>query len=529
MQKVIKLKLAQIKYTGDSIGNDIRIEVKIGDRSFNYETKIKPGTTANINHEIGQIETQTEQETFESPIEVKVIEKDIIFDDVGRVNDKIIIHLAETNPQNYPYQVKVQELQVTLRKATAVFDVLLQIQVAAQNTVSKLRPYNPGSLGEDYNIYDNQIDEMVKYWNGIFLAQTDPPPIPLDPNLIKAMMYVESKIGWYRPKTGYSGYPDVMQVADSRNDAIYALKNSYNPKYKKQATEYEVINGQLETLEYPEANGDKDYDSIKWGIRYLYHRAQTNINKNNSWTRGWIDWKEAVKLYNSRPTYQAEVYQVYEQGKGYRGYKLWMIPLLMIIGAGSFFASASLEHGRVAGINTEPKFYAYRQTISDRNQALYAFYVVNKVSGERFAFNMYPYDFPVNFFDETLSVENVSMASRPEETWLLIRGTGTGSHEFSSLVVYDKHGFDQVYKCDQDTLDKGFNAQVIFVDDFDNDGDVEVVESTVFPDPTINNQFEVHQILYKLSTPRCFSPTKKAISGIPSFEYAQVLPELDFR
>lgn len=160
------------------------------------------------------------------------------------------------------------------------------------------RTYSPGPNGEDYNQYDESIAQAVDEWNKKFITQADPPPVFLDPDLVKAIIYVESDVGYYRTQKGYSGYPDIMQVADPRNDAIYALKNIRNPNRNKQGTEYEVTNGKLAPIEYPEASGNSPESSIYWGVRWLYHVAQMNIEKSGVWKREWRKWKEAVNMYN---------------------------------------------------------------------------------------------------------------------------------------------------------------------------------------------------------------------------------------
>ncbi len=84
MTKSIKLNLLKIKYSGDSIGDDIRIEIEILDKFSRVDKKIKADTTAEINKDIGKFET--DQKIFKANVKIIVIEKDILFNDVGSAN-----------------------------------------------------------------------------------------------------------------------------------------------------------------------------------------------------------------------------------------------------------------------------------------------------------------------------------------------------------------------------------------------------------------------------------------------------------
>ncbi|OGH95085.1 MAG: hypothetical protein A2538_04065 [Candidatus Magasanikbacteria bacterium RIFOXYD2_FULL_41_14] len=72
---------------------------------------------------------------------------------------------------------------------------------------------------EDYNRYDDVISEVVSYWNGEFGKDTDPPPEPLDPNLVKALIFQESRMG-YDTDAG----ANVMQVGNTGDPSILTLR-----------------------------------------------------------------------------------------------------------------------------------------------------------------------------------------------------------------------------------------------------------------------------------------------------------------
>jgi len=176
--------------------------------------------------------------------------------------------------------------------------------------------YSPGSNNEDYNHLDGVIAKTVHEWNEEFLNQEVPPPKPLDPSLVKALIYVESKVGLYHALDGnYPATPDVMQIADPRNPAIHTLKGDgwINPSTGQEALEYIWTPQGPKIMKYPEANAQTSYESIRWGVRWLYHKAEIMHDNGN---RSWRSWREAVARYNGGgdPDYVRKVFETYEKG-----------------------------------------------------------------------------------------------------------------------------------------------------------------------------------------------------------------------
>ena len=81
MDKLVQLKLAKIKYGGDSVGEDIRIEIECLNRSFALDKRIKNGTEITIDEELGQFPVI--QTPLTIPVHIKIIEQDLIFNDIG--------------------------------------------------------------------------------------------------------------------------------------------------------------------------------------------------------------------------------------------------------------------------------------------------------------------------------------------------------------------------------------------------------------------------------------------------------------
>ena len=81
MDKLVQLKLVKIKYGGDSVGEDLRIEIECLNRSFILDKRIKNGNEITINAEIGQFPAN--QISLILPVHIKIIEQDLIFNDIG--------------------------------------------------------------------------------------------------------------------------------------------------------------------------------------------------------------------------------------------------------------------------------------------------------------------------------------------------------------------------------------------------------------------------------------------------------------
>jgi hypothetical protein len=184
-----------------------------------------------------------------------------------------------------------------------------------------IKPYkDKGVFGnEDYNRFDNVISEVVSYWNNEFLKDTDPPKEPLDPNLVKAMVYQESRIGFDE-----TAGVNVMQVGNAGDPSILTLRGNL--------PEYWIHNGKLILLKY-DAKVETIKDSINWGVRWLYHKAQGSTSDKK---RYWKPWREAVMGYGpGEQEYVDSVWDIYKKGikndKKLGILRLWSIILIMIL------------------------------------------------------------------------------------------------------------------------------------------------------------------------------------------------------
>ena len=132
MLKSIQLKLSKIKYSGDSVGRDIRAEIEILGKFLRVDKRVKAGTTVEINSEVGRFET--DRALFQAEVFITVIEKDFLFNDVGSTKDVVKINTAIAKLQQFVFEVQVGEnrsllSKLFLGKKIAIFEVILEAQI----------------------------------------------------------------------------------------------------------------------------------------------------------------------------------------------------------------------------------------------------------------------------------------------------------------------------------------------------------------------------------------------------------------
>lgn len=128
MTKSVLLKLSKIKYSGDSIGDDIRVEIEILGKFLRVDKRIKAGTTVEINQEVGRF--GIDRGSFIADVSIIVIEKDLLFNDVGSASGSIKVNVGVAKPQQFVFEIKIRETRSILGKfwgaKTAVFEVTLE-------------------------------------------------------------------------------------------------------------------------------------------------------------------------------------------------------------------------------------------------------------------------------------------------------------------------------------------------------------------------------------------------------------------
>ncbi|MEK7611240.1 MAG: hypothetical protein AAB486_02565 [Patescibacteria group bacterium] len=204
------------------------------------------------------------------------------------------------------------------------------VELDLSETAGKIREYKDNR----YNKYDTAIEQATRFWNNFFLTQNFPPPDPLNPDLVKAMIYIESRMGYGKSSTGYPSFPDVMQVWDERNKTPQHMKPE--EKFKNAANEFinEAVYKHLSYSYPPERLPIKvttPQESIFWGVRWLYHKAQQfsgpeTESLNPPYRRWWLSWREAVYYYNASAqaeNYTLDTWKVHLEGTDSQGETVW--------------------------------------------------------------------------------------------------------------------------------------------------------------------------------------------------------------
>ena len=128
MLKFVQLKIPRISYDGDSIGRDIRVDVETLGKFYRIDKRIKADETIEINSEVGRFET--DRASFEIEVTITVVEKDLLFNDVGTAKKDIKINTAATKPQEFVFEIKLREsrsiLSIFWGRRTAVVKVFLE-------------------------------------------------------------------------------------------------------------------------------------------------------------------------------------------------------------------------------------------------------------------------------------------------------------------------------------------------------------------------------------------------------------------
>lgn len=205
--------------------------------------------------------------------------------------------------------------------------VLNSVVVNLKKPDNKIKKYQDNKFNRDYNQLDGYIIGATDFWNNFFLKQEYSPPELLDPSLVKAIVYRESRLGYYPDEN----IIDVIQVWDPANPAKDAILG------KTPANEF-INPNRIGHISYSYPHGrtspaiENSEDSIFWGVRWLYHKAQYLLEDNNGaletpYIRKWRSWEEAVRSYNANPKiieeYIKEVFSVYEKGIDLEGNVLW--------------------------------------------------------------------------------------------------------------------------------------------------------------------------------------------------------------
>lgn len=129
MFKKIQFKLIKIKYTGKSIGDNIRVNIEILDKTLQIDKRIKVGSTVEFLKEIGSF--PTDQISFAVKAKITITEKDVLFNDINNTEKVIKIDTANSKPQEFVYIIELREKRFWKNwgKSIAKFEVTIEASV----------------------------------------------------------------------------------------------------------------------------------------------------------------------------------------------------------------------------------------------------------------------------------------------------------------------------------------------------------------------------------------------------------------
>jgi hypothetical protein len=127
MTKIVVLKLRGLKYSGDSIGSNLRIEIEASNHFVGINKNLSLGKNVEFNREIGLFFTTYSY--FSLPVHLRVIERDPVFNDVGSLQVAIQVDLNNYQPQHSTHKIEVMESGAIFGKGVAVFHLILEAQV----------------------------------------------------------------------------------------------------------------------------------------------------------------------------------------------------------------------------------------------------------------------------------------------------------------------------------------------------------------------------------------------------------------
>jgi len=248
MLKSTQLKLSKVKYGGNSIGRNIRIEIEILGKFLRVDKRIKAGTTVDINQEVGRFET--DQGSFQADILITVIEKDLLFNDIGSTKGSVKVNTAVTKLQQFVFEVQVKENRSILSrlfwgKRTAIFEIELETQVG------EIERYTPDiKNGDGWLVTHNEKNQDVSL-----------------PAYVKVIpKYIKNGREYFIPLEGIHR-SELLSVILQDDDSSYLISDiQYEPMasatYSISKKNFTLNGKQYKTIDYPEAPWKKGIYNI---------------------------------------------------------------------------------------------------------------------------------------------------------------------------------------------------------------------------------------------------------------------------
>lgn len=153
MFKKIQFKLIKIKYTGKSIGDNIRVSIEMLDKTLQIDKRIKVGSTVSFLREIGSF--STDQTAFTIKAKVTITEKDVLFNDTNNTEKVIRIDTENFKPQEFVYIIELREKRFWKNWGKSIAKFEVTIEASVMETIKYIPDIDNGWLKVE--LVDNNI------------------------------------------------------------------------------------------------------------------------------------------------------------------------------------------------------------------------------------------------------------------------------------------------------------------------------------------------------------------------------------
>lgn len=228
MPKKITLKLVGIRYDGVSIGNDIRIEVDVFDKTVAYDVKLKRGENVKPNLELGS--TTIEKKPFEISTVIRVIERDVLFPDKGQETAKLKIDPKATFPQRFTHLVTVRESRGFLTKRNARFEITIEARSPRFDNAPPVLEGRIALYPDIEQAREVNLRKSAKITSPILATLKNGESIEIIERIVEGE-YVENKSNiWHKVRhMGKIGYilSSFVEIAGEERTSVIALIQKY--------------------------------------------------------------------------------------------------------------------------------------------------------------------------------------------------------------------------------------------------------------------------------------------------------------
>lgn len=126
MLKKIRFNLIKIKYTGTSIGENIKLNIEMLDKNLQIDKRIKAGKSIELTEEIGNF--PTDQKTFLINTRITITENDVLFNDANSIEKLIKVDTDSPKAQVFICEIELREKRFWKNwgKSIAKFEITIE-------------------------------------------------------------------------------------------------------------------------------------------------------------------------------------------------------------------------------------------------------------------------------------------------------------------------------------------------------------------------------------------------------------------